>query len=122
MATRRAASSTLSSAKELQDSTDASVPNAAELVAAADEAPAKKTANGFGGVPSMVPALVALSAVMWYLTVVLGTMSGPIIGGIKLVYAGAIAGIISRSCCAPLEMVSTVMMCRGNECLSLIHI
>merc|ERR1719163_117391 len=36
-------------------------------------------------------------------------------GGLKLIYAGAIAGVISRSACAPLEMVSTLMMCRGNE-------
>lgn len=117
MATRRGTTTTLSS-QELQDPADSSLEKQADLVAAADETPTKAS-KYFFGVPPMVPSLVALSAVMWYLTVVLGTMSGPIIGGIKLVYAGAIAGIISRSCCAPLEMVSTVMMCRGNECMSM---
>jgi len=34
---------------------------------------------------------------------------------VKLVFAGAVAGVISRTACAPLEMVSTLMMCRGGE-------
>ena len=48
-------------------------------------------------------------------TWLLSGLTGPIAGSFKLIYAGAIAGIISRSCCAPLEMVSTLMMCRGEE-------
>lgn len=44
------------------------------------------------------------------LTYLLAPLS-PAFYGIKLVYAGAVAGIISRSLCAPLEMISTVIMC-----------
>ena len=48
-----------------------------------------------------------------WVTSALGAVAG--LYALKLVYAGAIAGIISRSACAPLEMVSTVMMCKGGE-------
>lgn len=119
MATRRSASRL--NANEIQESAE-SLPKAADLVAAsesADKAPPTKSGFMGTGVPSIFPMLTALSVVAWYLTIALGSMSGPIVGGVKLVYAGAIAGIISRSCCAPLEMVSTVMMCRGNECMSM---
>ena len=86
----------------------------AELAAATPPASSKIL-----GVPKIVPTLVALAVLGYWITTVLGTMSGPVIGGVKLVYAGAIAGIVSRSFCAPLEMVSTVMMCRGDECMSM---
>lgn len=52
-------------------------------------------------------------------TKLLAPLSGAWVGGAKLVFAAAVAGVISRTCCAPLEMVSTVMMCRGDECGSM---
>ena len=62
-----------------------------------------------------MPLLALLSAsVLWTTSLLAGT-SGALAGGVKLIYAGAIAGIISRSACAPLEMVSTLMMCRGDQ-------
>lgn len=61
---------------------------------------------------AVVSALVALSS--W-----LSGVSTPVAQSAKLVYAGAIAGILSRTFCAPIEMVSTVMMCRGDECTSM---
>ncbi|KAL7515339.1 hypothetical protein ACHAXN_013492 [Cyclotella atomus] len=67
-------------------------------------------------VTKMIP-LVAISAMLAiFLTKYLAAFSSPTAQSIKLVYAGAIAGIISRTFCAPIEMVSTVMMCRGDEC------
>lgn len=64
----------------------------------------------------MIP-LVGLTAILvTFLTRYLSNFSNPAAQSIKLVYAGAIAGIISRTFCAPIEMVSTVMMCRGDEC------
>lgn len=87
----------------------------AELAAAAPPPASGKIL----GVPKIVPTLTILAVIGYWITTILGTMSGPIIGGVKLVYAGAIAGIVSRSFCAPLEMVSTVMMCRGDECMSM---
>ena len=63
----------------------------------------------------LLPILAAASIASYFLTILLAGVSGPIAGGIKLIYAGAIAGIVSRTACAPLEMVSTLMMCRGNE-------
>ena len=70
----------------------------------------------------MLTAAVGLSCafgLVTVLTALLAPMSSPTARGVKLVFAGAIAGIISRTCCAPLEMVSTVMMCRGDECQSM---
>ena len=59
------------------------------------------------------PAIIAALLVGFQVTSALGAVAG--LYALKLVYAGAIAGIISRSACAPLEMVSTVMMCKGGE-------
>jgi solute carrier family 25 phosphate transporter 23/24/25/41 len=84
-----------------------------QIVAAAPEKP--------GGlkIPTALPYLVAGAAICWQLTGLLATMSSPAAQGFKLIYAGAIAGVISRTCCAPLEMVSTVMMCRGQASQSM---
>ena len=104
------------------DSAVGSVPHVDLTAAAADDqgsiTPTRKSESS--GVRSVAILVFALSIVSWFLTGLLGGMSGPIIGGVKLVYAGAIAGVVSRSFCAPLEMVSTVMMCRGDECASMV--
>jgi solute carrier family 25 phosphate transporter 23/24/25/41 len=64
----------------------------------------------------MIPLAAASAILVAFLTNYLASFSSPAAQSIKLVYAGAIAGIISRTFCAPIEMVSTVMMCRGDEC------
>ncbi|KAL7540525.1 hypothetical protein ACHAXR_010176 [Thalassiosira sp. AJA248-18] len=61
-----------------------------------------------------IPLLAASAALAVVITNFLSGISTPAAQAVKLVYAGAIAGIISRTFCAPIEMVSTVMMCRGN--------
>ncbi len=66
-----------------------------------------------------IPALAAATALATLITQWLSTFDNPAAQGLKLVYAGAIAGILSRTACAPLEMVSTVMMCRGDQCTSM---
>jgi hypothetical protein len=64
----------------------------------------------------MIPYISLSAVVVTLLTKYLSNFSTPAAQAIKLVYAGAVAGIISRTFCAPIEMVSTVMMCRGDEC------
>jgi len=66
-----------------------------------------------------LPLLAATSVLAVFLTNFLSQFSSPAAQGVKLVYAGAIAGIISRTFCAPIEMVSTVMMCRGDAVTSM---
>ena len=66
-----------------------------------------------------LPMLAAFSALGIALTAFLAPLTSPAAQGTKLVFAGAVAGIISRTFCAPIEMVSTVMMCRGDECSSM---
>lgn len=68
---------------------------------------------------SKVPLVAASAALVFLITTWLSGVDTPAAQGLKLVYAGAIAGIVSRTCCAPIEMVSTVMMCRGDECTSM---
>ena len=70
-------------------------------------------------VAKATPVLAACAALGIAITSVLAPLSSPAAQGAKLVFAGAVAGIISRTCCAPIEMVSTVMMCRGDECQSM---
>lgn len=65
------------------------------------------------------PGIALAAALGWTATNALAVMTSPAAGAVKLIYAGAIAGVLSRTCCAPLEMVSTVMMCRGDECQSM---
>jgi len=67
------------------------------------------------GIPSLVPCLIFFTIFAVWLTGALATMQGAWIGAFKLIWAGAIAGVISRTACAPLEMVSTVMMCKGGD-------
>lgn len=62
----------------------------------------------------VLPILAACTGAGIFLTAVLAPLTSPAAQGAKLVFAGAVAGIISRTCCAPIEMVSTVMMCRGH--------
>ena len=81
--------------------------------------PPSLVAQASASVLTNIPIIAAVSALGYLLTMALAGMTGPVAGGVKLIYAGAIAGIISRTCCAPLEMVSTVMMCRGDECTSM---
>lgn len=66
-----------------------------------------------------LPLLAITTALAVVFTSWLSNISNPAAQGLKLVYAGAIAGIISRTACAPIEMVSTVMMCRGDEVSSM---
>jgi len=67
----------------------------------------------------IIPMLALTAAAAVVLTTWLSGFSSPAAQGVKLVYAGAIAGIISRTFCAPIEMVSTVMMCRGDQAASM---
>jgi len=63
----------------------------------------------------LVPPTVLAAALTVALTYLLAPLP-PAYYGLKLVFAGAVAGIISRSLCAPLEMISTVIMCgRGGN-------
>ena len=48
------------------------------------------------GALAMLPLLAAFGALGWAITLLLARMTGPIAGGMKLIYAGAVAGIISR--------------------------
>lgn len=64
---------------------------------------------------SVIPGLTLCGAMGLVITAALAPFSSPAAQGAKLVFAGAVAGILSRTCCAPIEMVSTVMMCRGKE-------
>jgi len=77
--------------------------------------------GGSSFLASMLPPIAICALAGVWICRVLAPMAGPIVGGVKLVFAGAVAGIISRTCCAPLEMVSTVMMCRGDECSTMWH-
>jgi len=88
-----------------------------ELVA--DASASSPMGMNLGGKAIAAVGLAAAFGLVTMLTALLAPMSSPTASGVKLVYAGAIAGIISRTCCAPLEMVSTVMMCRGDECQSM---
>ena len=102
----------------------ASEPGAVEPIDREDELVADASASSpmgmnLGGKAIAAVGLAAAFGLMTMLTALLAPMSSPTASGVKLVYAGAIAGIISRTCCAPLEMVSTVMMCRGDECQSM---
>eukprot|EP00587_Corethron_hystrix_P006287 CAMPEP_0113307210 /NCGR_PEP_ID=MMETSP0010_2-20120614/6146_1 /TAXON_ID=216773 ORGANISM="Corethron hystrix, Strain 308" /NCGR_SAMPLE_ID=MMETSP0010_2 /ASSEMBLY_ACC=CAM_ASM_000155 /LENGTH=353 /DNA_ID=CAMNT_0000162019 /DNA_START=284 /DNA_END=1345 /DNA_ORIENTATION=+ /assembly_acc=CAM_ASM_000155 len=67
----------------------------------------------------IIPPVALATGLCFAFTAFLAPLSDPISHSVKLLFAGAVAGIISRSCCAPIEMVSTVMMCRGDECSSM---
>lgn len=79
----------------------------------------KKTTSSIVYLAQALPMIAALSGMGVLTTAALAPLSNPAAQGLKLVYAGAVAGIISRTFCAPIEMVSTVMMCRGDECSSM---
>lgn len=66
-------------------------------------------------IATVLPILAACTGLAILLTACLAPLTSPAAQGAKLVFAGAVAGIISRTCCAPIEMVSTVMMCRGDQ-------
>lgn len=69
---------------------------------------------------SLLPSIALSLGAAAIITAFLRPLDSAAAQGIKLVFAGAVAGIISRSFCAPLEMVSTVMMCKGDECVSMV--
>lgn len=71
------------------------------------------------GVPTLVPMVAIFSVLGTWFAHFLSLQSGAVASSVILLYAGAVAGVISRSMCAPLEMVSTLMMCRGDECQSM---
>lgn len=68
---------------------------------------------------SAIPTIGALAGLTYAITALLAPQTSAAAMSTKLVFAGAVAGIISRTLCAPIEMVSTVMMCRGDACLSM---
>ena len=49
------------------------------------------------GIPSLVPCLIFFTVFAVWLTGALATMQGAWIGAFKLIWAGAIAGVISRT-------------------------
>lgn len=112
-------------ATELSTTTPATeLPSESELVAASTiaEETGELVKGAFAPTFETFRSLAAVavcSALCTAIAVLLAGLEGAVAGGFKLIYAGAIAGIISRTCCAPLEMVSTVMMCRGDECKSM---
>ena len=87
----------------------------ASLVASAPppEPGEQRLTSMLGGIPPIFPSLALAAAFVVWATKALGSITG--LTSIKLIFAGAVAGVISRSACAPLEMVSTLMMCRGGE-------
>ena len=78
-----------------------------------------KTNDALQYAAKAIPLLAVAAAASVMGTTWLSGFSSPAAQGVKLVYAGAIAGIISRTFCAPIEMVSTVMMCRGDAVTSM---
>jgi hypothetical protein len=87
--------------------------------AAADEPPRASTPSLALRVLGPLVLAAGAAGVIALLTSLLAPLHGPVASGAKLVFAGAVAGVISRTFCAPLEMVSTVMMCQGDECGSM---
>lgn len=82
--------------------------------------PAKgKPNNAVAFLAQTLPLIAALGGIGALMTAFLAPLNSPAAQGAKLVFAGAVAGIISRTFCAPIEMVSTVMMCRGDQCTSM---
>jgi len=77
------------------------------------------TQSTFDYIAKIVPTLALMSGIGVLMTAFLAPLTSSAAQGAKLVFAGAVAGIISRTFCAPIEMVSTVMMCRGDECSSM---
>ena len=131
-----AASMTMSLSPKSTQSNMRKRPNAAPLRYADDanavdthalQIPIKGIAHGGASnnndaIKSVIKAislLALMTALGTVLTTWLSGLSTPAAQGLKLVYAGAIAGIVSRTFCAPIEMVSTVMMCRGDQCTSM---
>mmetsp|Transcript_6722 Transcript_6722/g.18827 ORF Transcript_6722/g.18827 Transcript_6722/m.18827 type:complete len:466 (+) Transcript_6722:1288-2685(+) len=81
---------------------------------------AASLSNSLSYLKQVIPNLTLLSAMGFLVTAFLAPYSTAAAQGVKLVFAGAVAGILSRTACAPIEMVSTVMMCRGSaECGSM---
>jgi hypothetical protein len=88
---------------------------------------AAKVPRGGDGAPNdtlkvalgAIPTIGALAGLTYAITTLLAPQTSPAAMSAKLVFAGAVAGIISRTLCAPIEMVSTVMMCRGDACVSM---
>lgn len=76
-------------------------------------------ASALAWAAKIVPMLAVFSVLGVAITAFLAPLTSSAAQGTKLVFAGAVAGIISRTFCAPIEMVSTVMMCRGDECSSM---
>lgn len=81
--------------------------------AAQPEEMGEQRLSTFLGIPTMIPSIALAAAFAVWATRALGTTTG--LYSVKLIFAGAVAGVISRTACAPLEMVSTLMMCRGSE-------
>ena len=71
--------------------------------------------DNLGSVTELLLPTGIAAAIVVMLSAALAPLNSPVFYGIKLIFAGAVAGIISRTACAPLEMISTVVMCgRGD--------
>lgn len=81
--------------------------------------PPGSLSNAIRDAARALPILAACSMMGVSITAFLAPLTNPAAQATKLVFAGAVAGIISRTACAPIEMVSTVMMCKGDECTSM---
>ena len=75
--------------------------------AAQPEEMGEQRLSTFLGIPTMIPSIALAAAFAVWATRALGTTTG--LYSVKLIFAGAVAGVISRTACAPLEMVSTLM-------------
>ena len=64
------------------------------------------------GIPSLVPCLIFFTIFAVWLTGALATMQGAWIGAFKLIWAGAIAGVISRT--APQQPAETSRPCLAS--------
>jgi len=69
--------------------------------------------SSFLGMPTLYPSIALAAAFVSIAVHLLSQVAG--FNGLKLIVAGAIAGVISRTACAPIEMVATLMMCSGGD-------
>lgn len=102
-----------------------------DLAAATDVAVPQKATTSWmsrdmAQITELLPPVGLAGGATVILTYLLAPLTGPVAQAFKIIFAGAIAGIISRTFCAPLEMISTVIMCGkgGGEGLlkSLTHV
>jgi len=97
------------------------IPAPPDLAAAKDVAPPEMAGPSWMSrdvrqVAQLVPTVGVAGVLATIITYMLAPLTGPYAQGFKIIFAGAVAGIISRTFCAPLEMISTVIMCgKGGQ-------